>query len=100
MKKLLEKFEFLIHLSQQILKLLMDHPQIPKSAIKSQQIFLSVDQLAEMCLVQPRQVRRWRQANKIVPQRWIGSSPYFSLEYIENALDTGVLRMRKKRKGK
>lgn len=98
MKKLLERNEILIHLCQQILKLLIEHSGSGKSLILPQPVFLSVQETADRCLVSTRQVQRWVKANKITPQKWIGASPYFALDYIEDVLNTGSLRLRRRRK--
>jgi len=97
MKKLLERNEFLIYLCQQIIQLLLDHRDKSKPFITPPPVFMSVQDVADKCFVTTRQVRRWVDADKIVPQKYIGSSPYFALDYIDNALETGVLRMRKRR---
>jgi len=95
MKRLLERIEFLIYLIQQILRLLKDNPAALQPVILKEPVLISVQQLADKCYVRPRQVQRWVHDEKITPSKYIGSSPYFDLDYIEDALTSGKLRIRK-----
>jgi hypothetical protein len=97
MKKLLERIEFLIYLTQQIYKFLQDHPGALQPLTTAQVEFISVQQLADKCYVNKRQVERWLHDEKIKPSKYIGSSPYFATDYIEDALLTGKLRIKKRR---
>ncbi|MCX2478350.1 hypothetical protein OQY15_04565 [Pedobacter sp. MC2016-15] len=97
MKKLFEKIDFLIFLVQQIYKLLQRDKDPSIELVSPQQNLLSAQQLADRCLVQTRQVRRWVQDKKIEPTKYIGASPYFAADYIEEAFVTGRLRIKKRR---
>jgi hypothetical protein len=97
MKKLLDRIEFLIFLTQQMYKFLQEHHATLEPPPTDHIGFISVQQLADKCYVQKRQVERWVHDEKIKPSKYIGSSPYFAADYIEDALLTGKLRIKKRR---
>jgi len=97
MKKILEKIEFLIYLRQQMHGLLKAAPDTLKSLAAPQIEYLSLQQLADKCLVSTRQAWRWLEEERIRPTVYFGSSPYFALDHVEDAMNSGRLRRRRKR---
>lgn len=96
MKKLIAKIEFLVDLCQQIHSFLKAAPEIFKTLAAPQIEFLSQEQFAKKCMVTTRQVRRWVYDNKIIPAAYIGSSPFYSVRDIEEAMASGKLSGRQK----
>jgi len=94
MKKLITKIEYLIDLCQQIHMLLKAAPETLKSLAAPGFEYLSVQDVADKCLVSGRQARRWLDEGRLRPAAYFGASPYFALHQVEEALVSGQLKRR------